>query len=184
MIFYTFINENAKHSEEHDSAHMLLEYGLKKLYGISGFRVDAGEHGKPYLPDFPEIYFSLSHCRGLALCGISQSGIGVDAELIRNFNPKVMKRIFSSQEQEMILASEDQNENFFRIWTLKEALGKYLGTGLFSNLDSYPFSLGSEYPSCEKITDKIFTQKILHEKWVVSVCAHNPENDFVLVGDQ
>lgn len=184
MIFYTFLNENSDHNEEHNAAHMLLEYGLKKLYGISGSGLEKGEHGKPYLPGLPGIHFSLSHCRGLAVCGISECEIGVDAELIRNYSPKAMKRIFSPEEHEMVLSSEDPNEKFFRIWTLKEALGKYFGTGLFSNLSSYSFSLDDEQPSCENAGEKIFTQKILQKKWIVSICAHDPENDFVFISNQ
>ena len=184
MIFYTFVNENAKHSEAHKAAFELLSYGLKKLYGIADFRIVTGKHGKPYLEDLPEIHFNVSHCRGLALCGISENEIGIDGELIRNYDPKIMKRIFSIQEQELITASEDPETDFFRIWTLKEALGKYLGTGLFSSLKEYSFSLNGERPLCESFSEKIFTQKILHEKWVVSICAHDPENDFVLIENQ
>lgn len=181
MILYTFIDENAGYREMHDSAQMLLSQGLKMLYGISDFRLEKGEHGKPYLPDHPEIYFNLSHCKGLAACGISQNNIGVDAELIRSCRPAAMKKIFSPEEQEFVISSKDPDSDFFRIWTLKEALGKYMGTGLFSGLSGYSFSLDDEFPICQKAADKIFTQKILHEKWVISVCAHDPENDLVLI---
>lgn len=182
MIFYTFIDENAGYKEMHDSALSLLSHGLKKLYAISDIRLEKGEHGKPYLPDHTEIHFNISHCKGLAVCGISRHEIGVDAELIRSCRPGAMKRIFSPEEQELVISSQDKDTDFFRIWTLKEALGKYLGTGLFSDLGSYSFFLDGNFPVCEKIPDKIFTQKILYEKWVVSVCSHEQENDFLFIG--
>ena len=180
MIFYTFISENPSHSEEHSAAHKLLADVLKKYYGISGFALEKGEQGKPYLPEYPEIHFNLSHCRGLVVCGISRNEIGVDAEFIRSYKPNVMKRIFSPEERDFVISSEDPDTDFFRIWTLKEALGKYLGKGIFFDLSRFSFSPGGEFPKCENMEGKIFTQKILHEKWVVSVCAHDPENDFVL----
>lgn len=184
MIFYTFIDENSGRKEEHSAAHKLLEYGLKKIYGISDIELGYEEHGKPFLINYPEIHFSISHCKGLAVCGSSGENIGVDAEFIREFRPNVMKKIFSPDEQEIVLSSQNQNEDFFRIWTLKEALGKYFGTGIFSDLSSYTFLLKNEYPVCEKINDKIFTQKILQNKWVISVCAHDPENEFVFIDHQ
>ena len=181
MIFYTFLNENAGHADEHSAAHELLAEGLKRLYGIPEFRLEKGERGKPFLPDHPEIHFSLSHCKGLAVCGISQNEIGVDAELVRSFNPKVMKRIFSLEEQKLVDDSEFPETDFFRIWTLKEALGKYFGTGIFSDMSGYSFSLDGEFPICKNEEEKFFTQKILHEKWIVSVCSENRENDFLYV---
>lgn len=182
MIFYTFLDENAGRAEEHSTAYELLAKGLKRLYGISEFRTQKGEHGKPFLTDHPEIHFSISHCKGLALCGISQGEIGADAELIRSFNPKVMKRIFSPEEREFVSSSEFPEMEFFRIWTLKEALGKYLGTGIFCNMGGYSFSLDGEFPACKNAGEKIFVQKILHEKWIVSVCADVQENDFIFIG--
>ena len=182
MIFYTFIDENADHSEEHSAAHKLLSEGLKRLYGISGFRLETGEHGKPYLPDHPEIHFNSSHCKGLVVCGISDKEIGVDGEHVRSFDPRVMKRIFSAEERELVTLSEFPEMDFFRIWTLKEALGKYLGKGIFFGAERYSFSLDGEFPLCKNVSGKIFTQKILNEKWVVSICAHYPEKDFIFIG--
>ena len=184
MIFYTFTDENSRRKEEHSAAHKLLGYGLKKLYGITEIELGYEEHGKPFLINYPDVHFNISHCKGLAVCGFSGKNIGVDAELIREFRPNVMKRVFSSYEQEEILSSQKQNEDFFRIWTLKEALGKYFGTGIFSDLSGYTFLLKNEYPVCEDMNDVIFTQKILKNKWVISVCAHDPENGFVFVDDQ
>lgn len=181
MIFYTLLDENSNRRAEHETAYKLLYYVLEKYYRINTFKIEKGEHGKPYLKDIPEINFNISHCRGLIACGISENEIGVDAEYFRNYNENVMKRIFSPSEQEYVSSSDNPMENFFRIWTLKEALGKYLGTGLFSELKEYSFFFDNGIPICEKSGEAIFTQKILHEKWVVSVCAHDPENEFVFI---
>lgn len=181
MILYTFLDENSKRSEQHEIAYRLLSCGMKKLFGITFYTLEKGEHGKPFFAEYPDIKFNISHCSGLAVCGISKGEIGVDAELIRAYNGKVMKRIFSESEQNYILKSEKSDRDFFRFWTLKECYGKAIGTGIFSDLKNYSFEIFDDIeknPWCEKMPDKIFTQKILQKKWVVSVCADNPENEF------
>lgn len=184
MIFYTFLNENSKHTEQHEIAYRLLSEGVKRLYGITSRSFEKGEHGKPFFKEYPDIKFNISHCSGLAVCGISKSEIGVDAELIRPYNGKVMKRIFSEREQNYILFSENSERDFFRFWTLKECFGKAIGTGIFSDLKNYSFEISDDIeknPQCEKIPDKIFTQKIIQKKWVVSVCTDRPENEFEFI---
>lgn len=184
MIFYTFLNENPKRSEQHKTAYELLFKGMKKLFGITSGTLEMGEHGKPFFAEYPYIKFNISHCSGLAVCGISESEIGVDAELIRNYNSKVMRRIFSESEQDYILYSQNPERDFFRFWTLKECFGKAIGTGIFSDLKNYSFEISDDIgkaPLCNKIENKIFTQKILQKKWVVSVCSDNPENKFEFI---
>ena len=90
MIFCKRINEDLSVREEHEAAHELLLRSIEKLYGISSPRIEKGEHGKPFFPEHPEIFFNISHCRGLVVCGFSDSEIGVDAELIRDHSPRVM----------------------------------------------------------------------------------------------
>ena len=181
MIFYTTYEGALKRQEQHKFAYALLGEVLKKHFGITSYTIEKNEKGKPFLLEFPDVHFNISHCDGLAVCGISDREIGVDAELIRNYNGKVMKRIFSEEEQSLISVSENPDTDFFRIWTLKESLCKFTGDGIFSGMSEYSFDLSQGEPICKKASDKIFTQKIIEKKWVVSVCAHNPENDFIFI---
>ncbi len=181
MIFYKIIDHSSCRREEHETAYKMLSYGLKKLYDITEYNIEKGEHGKPFIAEYPEIKFNISHCKGLVVCGFSDNDIGVDAELIRDFSPRVMERIFSAEEKEFVMSSEDKNRDFFRIWTLKEAYGKYLGTGLFSALNGSSFYFNNGQPFCKNENGVVFTQFILQKKWVVSVCAHDRENDLVSI---
>lgn len=174
MIYYRLIDETASAKEMHKAVHAFLAELLKKNYGIENYRLGKTEHGKPYLPDYPNIHFNLSHCRGLLVCAFSSGEIGVDSEIIRHYNGRAAKRIFSPQEIETTEKSIAPDETFFRFWTLKEALGKNLGTGLFSSLSKVTFLLDRESPRCEEYSEKVFVQKIIQKKWVVSVCADNP----------
>ena len=174
MIYYRLTDEAVSAKDMHDMAHTFLGELLKKNYGIENYRLEKGEHGKPFLPDYPHIHFNLTHCKGLIVCVFSEGEIGVDAELIRPYNGRAAKRIFASAEMEYVMQSACPDEDFFRFWTLKEALGKNLGTGLFSSLSEAVFQLDSEKPRCETYPEKYFVQKIIDKKWVVSVCADNP----------
>lgn len=174
MIYYRLIDETASAADMHRIAHAFLGELLKKHYGIDNYRIGKGEHGKPFLPDYPQIRFNLSHCKGLIVCGFSEGEIGVDAELIRSYNGRAAKRIFSDGEMEYAAQSPCPDEAFFRIWTLKEALGKNLGTGLFSSLSEAVFRIDGENPKCTAYPEKFFVQKIIEKKWVVSICADNP----------
>lgn len=174
MIYYRLVDEATPNAAMHDIAHAFLGELLKKNYGIESYRLEKGEHGKPYLPDYPHIHFNLSHCRGLIVCAFSKEEIGVDAELIRPYNGRAAKRIFAPEEIKFAEQSDCPDEVFFRFWTLKEALGKNLGTGLFSSLSEAVFCLDGENPRCSSYPEKSFVQKLIDKKWVVSVCADNP----------
>lgn len=181
MIFYTIFEKTLRLPEQHEIAYSLLKEALEKHFGITSFTVAKAERGKPFLEEYPDVHFSISHCTGLAVCGISTSIIGVDAELIRPYRKNAARRIFSSEEQAFTASSGEPDTDFFRIWTLKESLCKFTGEGIFSGLSEYSFDISRGEPSCKKAADKIFTQKIIEKKWVVSVCAYDRENDFVFI---
>lgn len=181
MIFYTICEDALKRQEQHKIAYALLGEVLKKHFGITSYTIEKNEKGKPFLLEFPDVHFNISHCDGLAVCGISDREIGVDAELIRSYNGNVMKRIFSAEEQSLIAVSESPDTDFFKIWTLKESLCKFTGDGIFSGLSEYSFDISHGEPTCQKAAEIIFTQKIIEKKWVVSICAHGRENEFVFI---
>lgn len=181
MIFYKIFDKNISvpdHIYQHEAAHLLLDMALKKAYGIERYSIKIGGRGKPYLEDHPDIFFNLSHCRGLAVCGLSDSEIGADCELIRPYSGNAAKKIFSDSEIDYVLQSDSPVESFFRIWTLKEALGKAMGTGIFFGLKEYEFIFENGEPFCKALPEKIFTQKIICEKWIISICSDVYQDKF------
>ncbi len=81
--------------------------------------------GKPYI-EGDEQYISISHSKDFVLVGINDTPIGVDTEVIRPFNEKLIKTYFTDEEAEFI----DRDEKFFTVWTVKEAFLKLTGEGL------------------------------------------------------
>ncbi|MBQ8961321.1 MAG: 4'-phosphopantetheinyl transferase superfamily protein [Ruminococcus sp.] len=130
---------------QHRHAHSLLRQCLRPI-GID-YREELlarGEHGKPYLPDLPEVHFSLSHAKGIAACLVEDRECGIDCEGPRPLRPGVVKRAFSEAEQELVGSAEDRDLMFLRLWTLKEAYVKAIGTGLAFPLKEAEFSISPQ----------------------------------------
>ncbi|MCD7956929.1 MAG: 4'-phosphopantetheinyl transferase superfamily protein [Lachnospiraceae bacterium] len=130
------------------AAGILLDLGLKK-YGLNAVdtQICAGEYGKPYLPDYPEIHFSLSHSKEMALAVFSEMEIGCDIEYQKKPNEHLARRFYCPQEYAWMQEAADEEERktrFYRLWTLKESFIKTTGMGLRLPLDSFCFSFGEE----------------------------------------
>ena len=102
--------------------------------GAGAIRIATHEHGKPYLPDYPDLHFNISHSRTLALIAIASHPVGVDIEYLRrpvDF-AAVLRRFFSSDERRdwQNHATPTPAEAFFRGWTRKEAILKATGEGI------------------------------------------------------
>lgn len=64
------------------AAGLILNAVMKKEFGLSEFKIEIGEHGKPYLADHKEIHFNLSHSAAVVACTVSDVECGVDVEKI------------------------------------------------------------------------------------------------------
>ncbi len=112
-------------------AGVLLEQGLQRM-GITEYSLAYGEHGKPYLTDSEDVFFSLSHSGTLAACVFYKREIGLDIQKIKPVSEKLIKKVTTDTEfSYLINHSEDERKlAFFRLWTAKESYMKYLGSGL------------------------------------------------------
>ena len=96
------------------------------------------DKGKPILAN-STLEFNLSHSQDLALYAFTWQGkIGIDVEYLRSLPDvkKIAERFFSPQEYNRLslLNSEEQQQEFFRLWTGKEAYLKAIGEGLSGKL--------------------------------------------------
>lgn len=158
--------------EQHTHARALLRECLKKAnIDFSEDCLAFGEHGKPYLRDFPDVHFSLTHSNGIAACMVSDCECGIDAEAVRKFPEKVIRRVCSEKEKQTLesLPESERDMYFFRLWTLKEAYVKMLGRGISYPMSTAEFSINDGIST--NIEDCTFSQYILKGgRFVVSVC--------------
>ena len=106
--------------------------------------------GKPYFSS-QELFFSISHAKDTVAVALSDTPVGIDIEFIdeRRDILSLSRRFFAPDEHKTISESNSPTEDFFALWTKKEALAKITGEGLAAicradKLDeSYSFSLFS-----------------------------------------
>lgn len=110
----------------------------------------AGEQGKPFFRDHPEIHFSLSHSGDYAICSIGTKEIGNDIEWVRGRKERVAERFFAAQELAWIQnagSAAEKDARFFRIWTMKESFLKVTGLGMSFPLKDFAIIMENDEPS-------------------------------------
>ncbi len=152
-------------------AGLLLEKGLEDylqtpLYKDADGRYiieyGYGPQGKPYLIDYPDVHFSLSHSGNVVVLAIADSEVGIDVQEFRGFQEKVAKRFYHEEEMKQLEAVSDSTKKewlFYKIWTGKEAYIKYTGKGIGQDLRSFYVDLDRERIVSEGRED-IFCQRI------------------------
>ena len=119
-------------------SYALLRYALFKEYGADESPLfNYGEREKPYLENYPEIFFNLSHADGWSACVVSDEEIGVDIQDVRPMRDNVVRKICT--EQEFMLISDGSNstslETTCSLWCMKESYGKLTGKGFAEGFD-------------------------------------------------
>lgn len=116
-------------------AYLLLKQALREGYGITANPLfEYGEHGKPAIIGHPEIHFSLSHCRDAVACAVGSRPVGIDVESIREYKESLARYTMNDDELGQIVAAPRPDVAFIRLWTMKEAALKQIGTGISNEL--------------------------------------------------
>lgn len=111
--------------------------GLRLGFGIEGMPAfHYNEHGKPLLRDYPDVHFSISHCKAAVGCYVSERPCGLDIECIRKAKEDLVRHTMNPREAESIFSSPFPDIAFTRLWTQKEAVLKLKGTGIVDDLHS------------------------------------------------
>ena len=103
-------------------------------------RIKKAEHGKPYLADYPEVAFNLSHTADRAMIAVArQCQLGVDIEICK---PRLnlfglVAKCFAKEEAAYWtqLPESQKTQAFYRFWTRKEAFVKATGRGIALGLN-------------------------------------------------
>lgn len=133
-----------KHGREYRAARGRLREILAGYIGAPPGKLQFlyNAHGKPYLEGGP--FFNLSHAGGHAVLVVCEDAeVGVDIEIVRDVEPGVPERFFSSAENAALNALPEGlwDAGFLRCWTRKEAILKARGVGLSQPLDSFDVTL-------------------------------------------
>ena len=151
----TRIKKSSRYFHERDKnlsvgVEVLLNHALDKI-GITNPVFDIDKYGKPYLKNYSDVHFNLSHSEGYVACAVSDSPVGVDIEYVTDIDLNLAKQFFYGTEYEYVLNNNDQKKAFFELWVLKESYMKMTGLGFRLALDEF----------CIEINDEI---KLIHRE--------------------
>lgn len=163
----------------HLTALDLLSAALCRDFGIRHGKIARAGLEKPQLLH-ENLHMNLSHCRGLAAAAVGRFPLGIDAETPRPVREKLLPKLCAPGEAACILAAEDRELMFSRIWTLKESYGKLTGEGIRMKLTEYEFQPGNP-PVClhPEAENYLFYQKILDNQYIISLCV--PRGDYDVI---
>lgn len=125
---------------------LLVKFVLKEIYqvNIKKLKIIRGRYGKPFI-NVP-IHFNISHSKNIILVAFSEkTEIGIDIEEIKQISITTLQKVFLKDEYEYIQCQEGQEQRlkvFYKFWTLKESYLKYLGVGLYRDMDTFGFTIG------------------------------------------
>lgn len=120
---------------------ILFDYGIKDFCNIKKETVkrQIDVAGKPYIDDYPDLYFNMSHAGKYSLCAFSNQPIGVDIEFIKPISLSIAERFYCRSEYIDIMEREEteQCKRFYEYWVLNESFTKALGLGLSVPLNAF-----------------------------------------------
>lgn len=93
-----------------------------------------GEHEKPYLVDYPEVHFNLSHSGDYVALVIGESECGIDVQEPRNLSERFCLKFFHEEELSWL---EEHSGTEMNMFSLKEAFMKYSGRGMSRGMKSF-----------------------------------------------
>ncbi|MDA2157984.1 4'-phosphopantetheinyl transferase family protein [Bacillus cereus group sp. Bc253] len=113
-------------------------------------KFNKNQYGKPYLKDYPNFNFNISHSGDYVLCAVDNKPIGIDVEEVKDIEYEDIAKSFFTEKEFDYIFNEDLNfqlNKFYELWTLKESYIKCCGQGLLMPLKSFTI----EVDQCENI---------------------------------
>ena len=132
---------NEDHAFRSAAGSLLLAQMVCRIsgYPVSSISIHRYPNGKPFLPDFPNLHFNITHTHHLAVLAIDTKLVGVDIEKVSKARMAVAKRFFSESEKEMLNActADQRDKLFFELWTIRESFVKAIGCGIFGTMGDF-----------------------------------------------
>ena len=116
------------------AARCLRDYAEQYQIFLSDLTLLRTPQGKPYL-EGDRLFLSISHTEQLWGCVVAPCPVGLDLQAPRPVAwESIARRFFTSEEQCFL---QDHPDQFFALWTAKEAFAKLDGRGLGMGLSTF-----------------------------------------------
>lgn len=137
-------NSNEKNRLRSLTAGSLLHDALCRELGLSEkdeppFEIAYEKRGKPYLTEYPDVYFNLSHSGDYVCCAVGDMPVGIDIQRITDVKEGLAHRFFTERDNQKLAAcdEEERKKLFFRMWSIKESYIKLTGRGMEEGLNTF-----------------------------------------------
>lgn len=123
------------------------------------------------------IHFNISHSQDIVVIAISENNVGIDAEFIKKRDfINVASEYFSDEECLFIKNSNNQPDDFYIFWTLKEALIKCRGDKLINLSKNDKFTINDSVIT-NKSANKYSFSVFKYDEYIIAL-ASEKSNDF------
>ena len=92
------------------------------------------EHDKPFLRNYPGWYFNFSHSKTSVCCVLSKKDVSIDIEEVGEYKENLAIYICNNKELNDLHKSNNKKDDFYKLWTRKEAVFKLIGTGITNEI--------------------------------------------------
>jgi len=141
------------------------------------------EGKKPFLPDNPDIHFSISHSGEWAVCAIGNTEIGIDIEKIgeKEVKSSLKNRVLTEKELEYLETLPDKQKTsiFYQYWTMKEAYSKCIGFGLGIDFRKIEIDITGQITKITddgKTWDGMIKTLDFSDDYALALCTEKPTN--------
>ena len=135
---------------------------------------DYGKNGKPFLVNYPDIHFNLSHSGDYVVGAFDRQPVGVDIQEHRKIGDSMARHFLNDRELDMAALQADEREReklLCRLWAVKESYIKLTGEGMKKSMKEVFADLENKKVEDEKGEILAgFWDKIWMERYYISVC--------------
>ena len=153
-----------RHEKELNSVGGLSEEMLSRAGEMKKLRIEYGKNGKPCLPDYPGIYFNISHSGDYVVAAFSCHPVGIDIQQRRALSDAMMEKYFSEKER---------NGGFepFVLFSGKESYIKFTGEGMSRSFADFSVNLKTQTVKVKKETVAYVRTKELEDgEYALCIC--------------
>lgn len=167
---------------------IIEELGIRN----DNIRFEKNSYGKPYIKEYTQFNFNISHSGNFVVCAIDNNPIGIDIEEVKYIEYEdIAKNFFTTNEFDYIAKNDPYSSlsRFYEIWTLKESFIKCCGQGLSIPLKSFSIEI-DQYKNIRVVTDGkhkdyIFKSVNMEINYKIAICSLSKEiSNHITVIDQ
>lgn len=162
--------------------HALCHYLELEEQETPAFQIGYGENGKPFLLDYKEVHYNLSHSGDWILCAVSDQPVGIDIQQKSSMRRGLCDRVFSEEEKKLWQGKET-DAIFFPIWCVKEGYIKLTGKGLKKDLRQLTASFGEQLVIDQGKAAAYFVQGNFGKDYCFGVCMFQREQQVEWMGE-